>query len=65
MAAQQQSSQISQDNPLGRVLAVHGENQDTDVETLELKLDEVILREAGPLERFLWAIKVLARWSPH
>ncbi|MBW2314088.1 MAG: MotA/TolQ/ExbB proton channel family protein [Deltaproteobacteria bacterium] len=56
--AQQTSKQVSSDNPLGRVLAVHDENRETDVETLELKLHEAILREAGPLERFLWAIKV-------
>jgi biopolymer transport protein ExbB len=56
--AQQANSRVSADNPLGRVLAVHDENRDTDVETLELKLHEAILREAAPLERFLWAIKV-------
>jgi biopolymer transport protein ExbB len=62
--AQQASNQVSTDNPLGRVLAVHEENRDTDVETLELKLHEAILREAGPLERFLWAIKVGAVVAP-
>jgi len=56
--AQQGSTSIRRDNPLGRVLAVHDENRDADPETLELKLHEAILREAGPLERFLWAIKV-------
>jgi biopolymer transport protein ExbB len=62
--AQQGSDQASDGNPLGRVLAVFEENREADVETLELKLDEAILREASKLDRFLWAIKVVSVVAP-
>lgn len=51
-------------NPLGRVLAVYAENRTLDTATLELKLDEVIVREQSVLERFLWAIKVVSVVAP-
>ena len=51
-------------NPLGRVMAVYGDNPDTDIETLELKLDEAILRETAPLESGLSFIKVLYVVAP-
>ena len=52
------------DNPLGRVLASYEENREVDVETLELKLDEAILRESSQLEKFLWALKVVGVVAP-
>ena len=64
VAAQKKSDSISDGNPLGRVLAVWEENKEVDVETLELKLDEVIMRESSKLERLLWAIKVVSVLSP-
>lgn len=51
-------------NPLGRVLAVYTENPDVDVATLELKLDEAILRETAPIEIGLGFIKVLYVVAP-
>jgi biopolymer transport protein ExbB len=51
-------------NPLGRVLAVYRDNPETDVETLELKLDEAILRETAPIEKGLSLIKVLYVVAP-
>ena len=51
-------------NPLGRVLAVYSDNPDTDIETLELKLDEAILRETAPIEIGLNFIKVLFVVAP-
>ncbi len=51
-------------NPLGRVLAVYSDNPDTDIETLELKLDEAILRETAPIETGLSFIKVLYVVAP-
>ncbi len=51
-------------NPLGRVLAVFGANKTTDTETLELKLDEAILKETAPLERGEAMIKVLSVVAP-
>ncbi|RMD91253.1 MAG: hypothetical protein D6807_00055 [Alphaproteobacteria bacterium] len=51
-------------NPLGRVLGVYQENRDVDVETLELKLDEAILRETPALERGLTMIKLISAVAP-
>lgn len=51
-------------NALGRVLKVYQDNPDQDVETLELKLDEAILRETAPLEAGLPLIKVLYVVAP-
>ncbi len=52
------------DNALGRVMAVYHENPDADVETLELKMDEAILRETGPLESGLSFLKMLYVIAP-
>ncbi|UCE87621.1 MAG: MotA/TolQ/ExbB proton channel family protein [Deltaproteobacteria bacterium] len=62
--SQQVSEKASDKNPLGRVLAVYEANRSADVETLELKLDEAILRESAQLDRFLWAIKVVSVVAP-
>lgn len=56
--------QARSDNPLGRVLSVYDANREEDVETLELKLDEAILKETPPLERFITTIGVLAVVAP-
>ena len=54
----------SKSNPLGRVLAVYSDDPDVDLETLELKLDEAILRETAPIETGLGFIKVLFVVAP-
>lgn len=54
----------SEGNALGRVLKVYEDNPDQDVEALELKLDEAILRETSPLETGLALIKVLYVVAP-
>ncbi|QIR14137.1 MotA/TolQ/ExbB proton channel family protein [Shewanella aestuarii] len=51
-------------NPLGRILKVYQDNKDVDVETLELKLDEAILKETPALEARISIIKVLAAIAP-
>ncbi|GAB4573253.1 MAG: MotA/TolQ/ExbB proton channel family protein [Rhodothalassiaceae bacterium] len=51
-------------NPLGRVLAVYRDNKNVDVETLELKLDEAILKETPALERGLTMIKLISAVAP-
>lgn len=51
-------------NALGRVMSVYTENPSIDIETLELKLDEAILRETAPLESGLSLIKVLYVVAP-
>jgi biopolymer transport protein ExbB len=61
---QLKASEPNTNNPLGRILAVYHDNQDIDTETLELKLDEAILKEVPPLERWQGAIKVIAAVAP-
>lgn len=64
MRKQLKSTDPSEKNPLGRILKVYDENRMNDTETLELKLDEAILREAPSLEKWQGGIKVLAAVAP-
>jgi biopolymer transport protein ExbB len=64
VAAQKKSDQVSDKNPLGRVLGIYEANRETDVETLELKLDEAILGESASLDKLLWAVKVVSVVAP-
>ena len=60
----QLKSETSTNNPLGRVMSIYSDNPEIDIETLELKLDEAILRESAPLETGLSFIKVLYVVAP-
>jgi biopolymer transport protein ExbB len=51
-------------NPLGRILSVYRDNPRADTESLELKLDEAILREIPRLEGWQGSIKVIAAVAP-
>jgi biopolymer transport protein ExbB len=53
-------------NPLGRIIDTFRRYSDekTDLETLELKLDEAIMKEIPPFERGLSTIKILAAVAP-
>jgi len=62
--AQQKNSEPNEGNPLGRVLAIFDQNKEMDAETLELKLDEAVLRETSQLERFLWIVKTISVVAP-
>lgn len=62
--SQLESGKPSPDNPLGRVLAVYNENKNDDIETLELKLDEAILKETPQLEKWQSALKIIAAVAP-
>jgi len=64
ISRQMKKEEAHKSNPLGRVLAVYTDNPDTDIETLELKLDEAILRETAPIETGLSFIKVLYVVAP-
>jgi biopolymer transport protein ExbB len=61
---QLKSEEVKDNNPLGRILKVYQDNQTIDTETLELKLDEAILREVPPLEKWQGSIKVIAAVAP-
>lgn len=64
ISRQMKRDEADKSNPLGRVLAVYSDNPDSDIETLELKLDEAILRESAPIETGLSFIKVLYVVAP-
>ena len=51
-------------NPLGRVLKVYYDNTDIDMESLELKLGEAVLKETPKLSRFNTLLKVIAVVAP-
>jgi biopolymer transport protein ExbB len=51
-------------NPLGRILTVYGANKNSDVEGLELKLDEAILKELPSVESGINIIKIFAAIAP-
>ena len=51
-------------NPLGRLLQVYQDNKTVDAETLELKLDEAILRESPVVDRGINLIKMFAAMAP-
>jgi len=58
------SSTANLASPLGRILAVYEQHRRADTETLELKLDEAIMKEIAPLERGESMIKVLSVLTP-
>ena len=51
-------------NALGRVLTAYDSNRDADVETLELKLGEAILKETPSLQSGIMIIKVISVVAP-
>lgn len=54
----------STSNPLGRVLKVAQENKNVDPETLELKLEEAVLKERPSIESGLAIMKIIAAVGP-
>lgn len=54
----------SKKNPLGRVLSVYQENKGIDLESLELRLGEAVLKETPKLQRFNMMLKVIAVVAP-
>lgn len=61
---QLRSDTVNPNNPLGRILTVYENNRGVDVETLELKIDEAILRDVPKLESGLSIIKIFAVIAP-
>ena len=51
-------------NPLGRVIAVYQQNKGIDIESLELKLGEAVLKEVPKLGRFNTLVKVISVVAP-
>jgi biopolymer transport protein ExbB len=64
VAGQLKSDKAREDNPLGRVLLAAEANRGADLETLELKMGEAILKEAPKLSRGLLFLKIIAVVAP-
>lgn len=62
--AQLKSSKPNLNNPLGRVLKVAEDNPKADNETLELKLEEAVLKERPGIESGLAILKIIAAVAP-
>lgn len=59
-----QTKQAGSSNPLARIFQAYEDSKQDDVEALELRLDEAILKETPKLERGVNIIKVLAAVAP-
>jgi biopolymer transport protein ExbB len=64
VSSQLKSDKANPSNPLGRVLAIHEANPTMDTETLELKLNEQVLKEIPKLEKYQGALKIIAAVAP-
>ncbi len=64
VSAQLKSSKPNPNNPLGRVLKVAEDNPKADNETLELKLEEAVLKERPAIESGLAILKIIAAVAP-
>lgn len=54
----------SEDNALGKIMKCYTENRSADLETLELKMDEAIIKSTPPLEKGIGTIKILSAVAP-
>lgn len=61
---QLKNRKANESNSLGRVLKVAEKYRDTDLETLELKMGEAIIKEAPKLSRGLLFLKIIAVVAP-
>lgn len=62
--AQMKSATASGDNALGKIMLAFEKNKNSDLETLELKMDEAILKSTPSLEKRIGTIKILAAVAP-
>jgi biopolymer transport protein ExbB len=62
--AQRTSESVDLGNPLGRILSVYESNRELDTETLELRLDEAVMKESGDLQKYLWLVKTVSVVAP-
>ncbi|MDV5085923.1 MotA/TolQ/ExbB proton channel family protein [Vibrio diabolicus] len=64
MRKQAKSETVIPGNPLGEVIQAYQEHKGDNLEDLEAKLDEIILRNAPSIERFISSIKLFASVAP-
>lgn len=62
--SQLKRDEIKTNNPLGRVLKAAEDNKGADTESLELKLDEAILKETPKINSGLSLLKIIAMVAP-
>ena len=62
--AQLKSSEPKEDNPVGQILLIYEKNKTLDMESLEMKLSEIVIRYLPKVERWIGTIKILAVLSP-
>lgn len=62
--AQMQTQEIDESNFLGRLIKVYRDNKDKDLKTMELKLDESIVKSLPKIEKGIPTIKILAAVAP-
>ncbi len=61
---QQKTEEVIKGNPLGEIMQAYQDNRDADLETLELKLDEIVMRSAPSIERGVGFVKLIASVAP-
>ena len=64
ISAQLKRKEIKINNPLGRVLKVAEDNSQSDTESLELRMDEAILKEGPKIQSGLSLLKIIAMVAP-
>ena len=64
VSGQLKSQTANTNNPLGRVLKVAQDNPKADTETLELKLEEAVLKERPQIESGLQVMKIISMIAP-
>ncbi|RKZ47908.1 MAG: energy transducer TonB [Gammaproteobacteria bacterium] len=64
ISSQLKRKEIKTNNPLGRVLKVAEENSQSDTESLELRMDEAILKEGPKIQSGLSILKIIAMVAP-
>lgn len=66
VAVRNQANNITQpgNNPLGRILNIYHDNKNIDVDSLELKLGEAILKELPEISKFHMLLKIIAVVAP-
>lgn len=62
--SQLKTAKANTNNPLGRVMKVAEDNPKVDNETLELKLEEAVLKERPAIESGLSVLKIIAAVAP-
>lgn len=64
MRKQAKSDEVIEGNPLGEVIAAYKNHAGDNLEDLESKLDEIILRHGPQIQRFISIIKLIASVAP-